>query len=78
MSREGSRTTSPITVEIVETVARREGVDPAELPPLSEAVDTDALDRLVHSASRNGAVSVNFEYCGHAIHVGADGQVTLE
>lgn len=62
---------------IVETIAAREGVDPVDLEvPLYDAVDPDALDRLVERASDGRAsLQVEFSYCGYDVSVTSDGAV---
>lgn len=45
----------PISTRVIEAVARARGVDFTELPPLYEAVDTDALDALFVSRSTDAA-----------------------
>ena len=60
------------SVDVVEEVARTEGVSPTELtPPLTTVVDTDALDVLVGSgdSSTVGSVEIEFEYRGHVVRV---------
>ena len=59
---------------------RHEGVDPVDLtPPLYDAIDTDALDKLVAttSTSPQADLDVTFTYQGYNITV-ADGGVTVE
>ena len=67
-----------ITTRVVEAVAAEEGVDPLDLPPLSDVVDTDALDRLFDPARRraadgdddgNGTCEVWFSYAGWEVHI---------
>lgn len=65
---------------IVEKVAEREGVDPADLgPPLHDAIDTDALNRVF--TPTEGAVRdtgrLSFEYYGYKVTVRADGDVSV-
>lgn len=69
------------TVEIVEIVADREGVDATELPPLGSVIDPDALNSLF-AYSPDGAPQsqgyVVFQYCGYSVAVHSDGQIILE
>lgn len=70
-----------VAVEVVTAVARRVGADETALPPISEVVDPDALDRLFARASggsTNGPVRVGFEYCGYWIVVEGDRTVSIE
>lgn len=59
---------------IVMEVAERERVDPLELPPLFEAIDTEALAILLEGDD----VRVSFTYCGYRITVTSDEQLTIE
>lgn len=57
---------------VIEAVADAAGVDPIELPPLYEVVDTDALDRLFdgHTGVReSGHNEVQFWYSGFVVTV---------
>lgn len=60
--------------QIVEGIAEAESVDPLELPPLGETIDTDALQTVVDSTE---TVRVEFEYAGYDIRV-TDGTVSFE
>ena len=61
---------------VLAAVARQTGVDVADLEaPLYEAIDPDALDRLL----RHGAdVTVTFEYNGHRVSIDGDGAVAVD
>lgn len=63
-----------ITTRVVRAVAAEEGVDPLDLPPLSDVVDPDALDRLFDpsrcgTATEDGTCEVWFSYAGWEVHV---------
>lgn len=66
---ERNRTTNTI----VSSVAAAKGVSPAELdPPLYDAVDPDALERLFETGGPPGeppSVVVRFTYCGFDVRV---------
>jgi hypothetical protein len=62
-----------VSQEIIELVAESENTDPLELPPLSEAIDPDALDRLF----RNTSGHLAFEYQGHTVTVEGNGGVEV-
>lgn len=69
-----------LTVDVLQRVATREGVDETALPPISDVVDTDALDALfarqwAELAPVEG--HVEFDYCGYTVHVDADRSITL-
>ncbi len=60
--------------QVIEALASAEDVSPAELsPPLADAVDPDALGRLLAS----GTVRVTFEYEGREVTVTSDGDVQV-
>ena len=67
------------SLTVVETIAEREGVPAEELqPPLHDAVDADALDALVRSASRDRErLTIEFSYCGYTVRVTGDGEVSV-
>ena len=81
MSTIQTRTPVPsIAVEVVTAVARHLGVDEMELPPLSDVVDPDALDRLIARSAdgpSGGRVRVGFEYCGVEVVVEGDRTVSV-
>ena len=62
---------------IVTTVAEEEGIDPLELEPLHNSLETDALERLVGGDSSND-LRIRFQYHGYEITVSNDGQVDAE
>ena len=70
-------TSRPLPVAIVERVADRENADPLDLPPLAEAVDTDALSALFATPGRSPD-SVTFAYNGYSVTVEGPEQVLVE
>lgn len=62
------------SMDVVWAVAAESDIDPCSLPPLGDAIDTDALDSLFDGDSertvpgQNGA-SVTFSYAGHRVTV---------
>lgn len=71
--------TRGINAAVLEAVARAAGVQALELPPLYDAVDPDALERLfagVAGETRVGSLCVQFEYAGYVVTVRGDGEVT--
>lgn len=61
----------PVSAAVIQAVAKEKGVEPTELPPLSESVDPDALNELV-VRSRDGSTSpidVVFCYAGCTVYV---------
>lgn len=64
-----------VTFEIADAIAAEVGTAPQALDtPLYEAVDTEALDRLLDS---DGPVSVTFEYEGYLVQVDDRRTVTV-
>ena len=64
------------TGKVIYSVAAAEGVDPLDLSqPLSEVIDTDALDSLFQHGDFDGRVE--FTYQGYQILVEGDGQVSI-
>jgi len=74
------QTTQPLSLKIVEKIAKREGVQPEELkPPIPHAIDTDALDSLYQSSdSEHGPSKVEFRYNGYTVTVDRVGDVDVE
>jgi len=70
---------SRAVLSVLETVAAAERVDPIDLPPLSDAVDPEALNELFRPPTGDrAAVTVTFEYCGYEITVDGPAAVTVE
>lgn len=66
---------------IVQALADRTGRDIVDLPPLYDAIDSDALSRLVTTATSREAtpsVMVQFGYAGHRIRITSDGIVGFQ
>lgn len=64
-----------LLTRIVDAVARAEQCGTADLPPLYDAVDPDALARMVEGPS---AVEVAFQYLGHKVTVASNGSVLVD
>lgn len=75
---DGSVVDSPIAdteafiCEVVSLVADTTGADPLELPPLFDAIDPEAVQRVVQSGAA-GSTKVRFEYAGCEVVVTGDG-----
>jgi hypothetical protein len=70
-----------VSLSVVEAVAEAEGVAPEALtPPLYEAIDPDALERVFAATSTSARMDgqVTFSYNGYAITVQGDGSVALD
>lgn len=59
------------SLQVVESVADKEGVAPAQLsPPLYEAIDPDALDALFDPSYQATSIrEFTFEYSEYEVHV---------
>ncbi|MFB6164474.1 MAG: HalOD1 output domain-containing protein [Haloarculaceae archaeon] len=68
-----------LAAAVVRTVASAADVEPLALPPLSAAVDPDALEALFASgpASDPGPMAVSFRYADHVVAVERDGELTV-
>lgn len=68
------------SMPVVTAVASLKDVEPTELAPLSNAVDTDALNSLFATtgASERQSGYVQFDYEGCSVRVSADGTVTAD
>lgn len=64
----------PASTTIVRTVAEREAVAVADLRPLYDAIDPDALDQLCEHGF-DGTLS--FSYEGYRVIVTGDGSVSI-
>jgi hypothetical protein len=68
----------PVCFAVQTAVAAIEDSDPLDLPPLAEAVDPDALDRLFDPDAPNIASRhLEFAYAGYRIHVYGRGEVVV-
>lgn len=63
---------------IVYAVADRKEVDPTDLPPLADVINTDALDALVNRESEpSQPIDITFPYAGYQITVSSDETATI-
>ena len=71
-------TTVSAEVAIPCAIAEVAGSDPLEIEPLGSAVDTDALDRLLHPRpSRFSDVTVSFTVSGYEVDVTSYGRLSV-
>jgi hypothetical protein len=63
---------------VLSAVAKREGVDETDLPPLQDSIDVDSLERVLSDLTDEMPGEVTFNYCGYTITVHADGLIKLE
>ncbi|MFC7141883.1 HalOD1 output domain-containing protein [Halosimplex aquaticum] len=74
-----SEESSTIVLSILESVAAADLVDPIDLPPLSDAIDPDALNALFDpSGDLPAPTRFSFPYAGHDVTVTTDGSVLLD
>lgn len=53
------------SIQVVEAIAEAENLDMTDLPPLFEAIDSEALDAVVE----DGGATVSFQYAGYTVEV---------
>ena len=71
-------TQAPLSIQLVTEISRREGVEPFELPPLEDCVDTESLDELFgRSDSPFVDGWVRFHYAGYEITVSHTGEFEI-
>ncbi|MFP9190658.1 HalOD1 output domain-containing protein [Natronosalvus vescus] len=69
--------TTTASMAVVATVTNALGVDPLELNPLHDIIDTDAVNELLRDRNLpNGFVHLSFRFAGCDISVSGDGVVT--
>lgn len=67
-----------IVEAVVDALSQAEGVDPTELPPLYDVVDTDALNRLFDPRDRDSvAATFSFTVRDWNVFVRGDGRVLV-
>lgn len=70
-------TTPTVSERVIQAVADREEVSPLDIsPPLFDAIDPDALDRLYGDG--RAATAVDFEFADYHVTVGTAGRVELD
>lgn len=65
-----------LSVQIINEVADKEGVEPDELDPLYTAVDPDALNQLFQLQQQSGLVV--FQYMSYEVCITSDGEIDIE
>ena len=69
----------PASEAVVERIAKCEGVEPTELPPLYETVDPDALNSLVsHARGGKATLRLRFRYFSYEVTVTEEGVIHLD
>jgi hypothetical protein len=69
----------PLADVLVETIAGAAGTDPAELPPLYEAIDLDALTQLFerHDGATEADAMLSFTFETWNVFVQGDGRIRV-
>jgi hypothetical protein len=81
MTHPGGLSSDPpaLSGAVIDAISARLGVDPTELPPIYQAVDLDALDKLfLNTTPVVTDARVSFHYQGLLVCVYADGRVELD
>lgn len=71
-----NRETTPI-IAVVSAVADAAGTDPLELPPLSNAINPEAVNDLVDCRQSSGLESISFEYAEYDVVVSGTGDIQV-
>lgn len=69
-----------LSTTVVTAVAKAAGAEPTALPPLYEAIDPDALDKLLGGGlGRSGGHDgfLTFTYADYSVTVHADGEIVV-
>ncbi|SFR59331.1 HalOD1 output domain-containing protein [Halogeometricum limi] len=69
---------APLSIQLVTEISRLEGVEPFELPPLEDCVDTESLDKLFgHPNAPFHEGSVRFHYAGYEVTLNHTGEFEI-
>lgn len=66
---------TPVSEQVVQTVANQANTDSLELPPLFDTLDPDSLDKLVRGMDKG---EVSFDYAGYNITVTSQAAIEVE
>lgn len=75
------QTSTSLAYAVLEAIAEREDTDVADLPPLHERIDPDALDQLfaaTYDGTTRGGGHVRFSYAGYVVTVHSEERVELQ
>ena len=64
-------------VAVISAVADVAGTDPAELPPLNNVIDPEALNDLAECGRNSDLRSISFEYAGYDVVVSGTGDIQV-
>lgn len=78
-ARYGADSDTPVTEVIVDAVAEAAGVEPIDLPPLFQFVDTDAINNLFdrHDRAEDADALLSFKVHTWNVFVRADGRIRV-
>ena len=71
----------PVTLALLVAVSSIRGVEPADLEPLSERIDPDALNALLDhwQGDRTGVEgSISFSFADCSVTISADGEIVID
>jgi hypothetical protein len=66
------------TVAVVEGISAVTGRPMEDLPPITSAVDPDALNTLCTASPSAASATVSFTYAGHDVTVSTSGSITID
>lgn len=66
---------TPVSEQVVQTVANQANTDSLELPPLFDTLDPDSLDTLIRGMDKG---EVSFDYAGYNITVNSHGAIKID
>lgn len=66
---------TPVSEQVVQSVANQANTDSLELPPLFDTLDPDSLDALIRVMDKG---EVSFDYAGYNITVTSQGAIEID
>ena len=69
---------TPVSVKVVRRVAAVTDQEVAQLPPLYDAVDPEALDSLLESVANPSSLEIRITYAGRRVIIDGRGAVSVE
>lgn len=70
---------TPLSMAVIDAVARREGIDPVDLEtPMYDVIDLDALDALTSGDTGGTSIEVSFTYAGYEVTVDDERDIQVE
>lgn len=77
LQNKGTEDIEPVSLQTIRKIAAEEGVEPTELPPLHDTIETDALDALFASAE-HASGRVEFTYSGYNVSIDGENHIHVE